>query len=117
MSLEKLSADTICDLDGGAVRHMLDREIQRAIADYSDRGDDEKERKVTLEISIIQHKKKTVVEAKCKATLPPYRSGFTLAEEKATGGGECALFFQADNPEAPDQPTLPFDDEGGNANQ
>lgn len=110
--LEQLTADKLADLDGGSVRHMINRELQRAVADFSDRGEDGKERVVTLTVSIAKLKGKAVIEAKCKATLPPYRSGITIADEKAIPNtGECGLFFQADNPEAPDQPTLPFEDD------
>ena len=111
MPLIQLTSDNIGDLDGGLAREIINKELARAVADFCDRGEEDgKERKVTIEIVIIHQKKRACIDVKAKATIPPYRSGMTVASLDTKAGGEMVLAFRDDNPEAADQPTLPFEE-------
>jgi hypothetical protein len=117
MSLEKLTCDTIGELAGGQAREMVDAALRKASFDVSDRGEDGKPRKVTIDLVMTKVKGNIAIEVFAQAVLPKYRSDATIVSEKADAGGETLLLFQTFNPEAPDQGTFPEmevdeDDEG-----
>lgn len=106
MPLEPLCCNNLGDLDGGIARHIIDREIRRAVDDFDNRAsEDDKPRKVLIQITITPHKNMTLIEVEAQAKLPPMRTGSTDAKIRQTREGFAAE-FQSHNPERADQPSL-----------
>ncbi len=114
MSLATLSCDTLGSLDGGIARHVIDREIRRAVEDYDNRAsEDKKERVITIKITMTPHENLTLVSVEAYAKLPPMRTGNTDVRIKQTPQGFQGL-FQTYCPENADQKTIQdVIDEGG----
>lgn len=106
MALVSLSIDSIGDLNHGAARLLIQREIDRAVADLDDRGDEDgKPRKVVIQVELTRDKDFIVATVAAEAKLPPRRTGGTSAEIRAKDGVSI-LNFRDDNDERVDQPTL-----------
>jgi hypothetical protein len=102
-----LKCDNIGDLDGGVARHLIDREISRAVQDLRDRGEeDEKPRKVVIQLELTNKNGLVVVDLACEAKLPPMRSNTTATKVRFVRNNEAELLFQPGNRENPDQPIL-----------
>lgn len=89
---------------------IIDAAIQEAIADVIDRGaEDEKPRKVVIELELRKIRKEPNVFAaiKAQAKLPPRQGPTTHAMEM----GEDKLFFSPRFAHEPDQAELEFDPE------
>lgn len=108
-----LNLKTLGELDGGAVEAMIDRELQRAVNDLDDRGEeDEKPRKVVIEVELRHKDKLVTISAKAQAKLPPMQSGNTVADVRLQSNNKgAALVFQTLNPERPDQSTIYDEDQ------
>lgn len=102
----KLSCDTLGDLDGGIARLLIDREIEKAVNDLADRGEEDgKPRKINMTIELTLNRGIVVGTVAVDAKLPPRVSGGTAMKPRAKAGGS-ELIFQPGNAENPDQPTL-----------
>ena len=105
---KNINLDTLGDLDGGAARAIIDHEIARAVADVDDRGEDDKARKVAIELTLKRLGNgliETTVTAQAK--LPARQTNATFARPKHSGGGVKLQFQEFDN-QSPDQ--MAFDD-------
>ncbi len=108
--LINLSCDSIGDLDAGIARQLINREIDRAVADLEDRGEEDgKPRKVIIQLELETRDGLVVATAVCEAKLPPRRSGATAASMRMRQRGSekvSELCFQDLNADNPDQPTI-----------
>ena len=106
-----LSLETIGALDDGVAGAIINAEINTAVADLEDRGDDGKERKVVIELSMLRDEHgKYHMTVKAQAKMPPRQVAPTNALMGQDAASKVAkLVFQDDNAERADQPTLPFD--------
>lgn len=90
-----LSLATLGDLGDGAARVVIDQAIARAAEDVEDRGDDEKERKVNITLTMLREDNgeiKTTVQV--GVGLPKWKTHPTRA--KAVGhGDQTQLVFQS----------------------
>lgn len=104
-----LSCDTIGDQDSGIARPIIDAEIQKALDDLADRGEEDgKTRKVIIEIEIGLHNGMPYSNIAAQAKLPARRSRNTAGKMRMKAKGQHEFLFQADNRDNADQPT--FDD-------
>lgn len=102
-----LSMDTIGDLDGGVFRLLVDKAIDMLAKDVDDRAEqDEKPRRLVIDIEVIKIKGMVVVTPRVDVKLPPMVSGSTYAKERMKGKGQTELLFQPANAENPDQGTF-----------
>lgn len=104
MSLN-LDLATIADLDAGAAGVVINREIQKALADLEDRGEDGAARTVDIKISLKLDGNAVKVVAEAKANLPKYRTGPTFGKLKRKGN-TVGMAFVPDSPQNPDQMTM-----------
>lgn len=106
-----LTYATLGAINGGAAEAIIDRAIDDALRDAEDRGQDEKPRKVVIELTLVQQEN-GLVEASVTAAakLPPRKTAPTVARLKKHANG-AALLFQEHDSADPDQETLPFDHE------
>ena len=112
MALVKLTWDTLGELYGGIGGAIIDKEIDIAVADIDDRGDDGKVRKVMVCIELEKRENGTIdCRIKAAAKLPVRQTVPTNAEVKRSREGGLQLVFQESNPERVDQPTFPDLDE------
>lgn len=112
-----ITIDTLGDLHHGAARLAINAEIARAVADIDDRGDDGKERKVTVELSLQKMDDAlTVALIRCQAKLPPRQTAATVAKIQYKNG-EAQLAFQDMAPEDPSQRTIDERLEGPNGEE
>lgn len=113
MALTTLTCDTLGDLAGGVARALIDREIQRAISDLEDRGEEDgKIRKVVIQVEMGFQGGLVITTVAAEAKLPPRRTSNTAADLRRRRDGSCLLFQQHD-PENPAQQTFPELDEAG----
>lgn len=101
-----LSVATIGHVDHGAAELIIDAAIKEALEDLDDRGEDDKPRKVLIELS-VQRMANGLVEAhvKAQAKLPPRQTASTIGSlAKRPKGVE--LMFQEFSPEDPAQPSF-----------
>lgn len=117
MPAEFLTCDQIGNLDGGVARALINAEIAAAVADVTDRGEqDGKPRQVVITIEIINQKGQLIADVRAKAKCPDQRSGLTIGESRMMPGGKKTGFrFQSRNPENPMQPTFEDLDENERA--
>jgi hypothetical protein len=106
MPREKLSLDTLGELDGGRAKGIINAAIRAAVNDLDDRGDDAKERKVLITLSLKKKKGNIFLSATAKPTLPAYQTDDTVGEIKIGIDG-AKVEFQPLAPENPDQEPLP----------
>jgi hypothetical protein len=112
MSLERLTYKTMGQLANGFGEAVIDAALERMIADLDDRGEDEKERSVTIKVTSKKADNGMVVSWLTAAvTLPPLRTPGTIGEA-VKKNGRAQLLFQTQNPERPDQPTFPALEDG-----
>jgi hypothetical protein len=115
MAMTHLNCETLGELDGGISRAIIDAALVAMIKDLDDRGRDEKARSVVITLTAVNKQGIVAIDVQAQAKLPPYRSNLTasaLRQEKTSAGMQTNLYFQEDNPENPDQPTLPGMAEG-----
>jgi hypothetical protein len=107
----KLTLDTIGLLDNGSAKLVIDHNIQMAVNDVDDRGDDGKPRKVMF-VLVFQKSEEGLIETRLesKVSLPSYRTGRTMSKVKQTAKNKSELLFQPMAPENPDQQTIEFPD-------
>lgn len=106
MAKLQLSLDTLGELDRGAARLLIDREIQRAVADLEDRGEEDgKARKVNISLEMVVKDGLAVVQLNCESKLPSYRSNLTAGNIKVNAG-KPVLYFQPYSPDNADQPNF-----------
>jgi hypothetical protein len=105
-----LTLDSLGEIDAGAARAIIDREIAVAVNDLDDRGEDGQPRKVAIQLT-LKKSKGGYVEAHvdAQAKLPPRRTAPTIGV-LAQDGRSVGLMFQESNPDNPDQPTFPMMD-------
>jgi hypothetical protein len=107
----QLTCDTIGDQDNGIARHLIDSEINKAVNDLEDRGEEDgKPRKVTIEVGLIKANGLVISTVSAQAKLPARRTRNTAGEMRMAGKGTHAIVFQQNNGDRADQPT--FDDVG-----
>lgn len=98
MPLTKLTWDTLGHLQAGLAGAVIDAELQRAVDDLVDRGEEDgKARKVTIEIVLDPTKAGTVVTVQAQAKLPIRNAGATVGECRARPGGHDLLFRNSSN--------------------
>lgn len=107
-----LALETLGELDAGRARAVINSAINAAIADLDDRGDDCKERIVTVTVTMVKDEKsgKNRVWVQARAKVPAYRTHTTEARTAHKTGGDLGLFFQSESPENVDQETFDFPD-------
>lgn len=115
MPLQKLSLQTLGELDAGGVL-AFEKLLSRAASDCLDRPNDPTARKITLELEVtpVLEQDLTCSEAKIRfhatAKLPAYRTKErSLGVRQSQGGG--MLVFNPDSPDNVHQSTL-LPDEG-----
>jgi hypothetical protein len=93
-------------VDGGSAEAIIDAAINEALADLDDRGDDDKPRRVLIELTLARMKN-GLVEASIKAQskLPPRQTASTIGN-LAKRKDRAVLMFQELSPEDPDQPSF-----------
>jgi len=103
----QLALDTIGDLDGGMARAVIDRNLELALRDCEDRGqDDGKPRKVLIEVEFVKLNDNQVsIDVSCGMKLPAMRPKATIANLEFSAG-QPRLMFQAMAPEDPSQRTI-----------
>lgn len=107
-----LSCDTIGDGDSGIARHLVDAELQKAVDDLMDRGEEDgKTRMVNLSVELGLHNGIVFWNVAAQAKLPPRKSKNTAAKVRMKAKGQHELLFQADNADNPDQPVFGIDGE------
>lgn len=108
MAKLELSLDTLGDLADGVVRKMIDRELRRAVEDFSDRAaEDGKPRGVDIHVEIGHAKGRTYVDVQAAAKIPKLRSPATEIRITADENGEVAAYYQEMSPENVEQPNFP----------
>lgn len=108
-----LTIDTIGDLDDGMARAVINECLRKAREDADDRGDDEKVRKVIIQVTMekLKDKPTCVIGYQAKAVIPDYVGGNTIGRLAVNVKGKAhELVFQSENAENPDQSTLPFEE-------
>jgi hypothetical protein len=110
MALQQLSLETLGDLDGGHARAIIDAALQAAVRDLDDRGNDEKPRKVTIEIEMVKKEGLTLIRATAIPKVPTFSTGVTTGKLSIGPRGQSILGFQELSPDDPDQQALPYTD-------
>lgn len=105
-----LSLETIGALSGGRGQVSIAASINAALRDVEDRGDDEKSRKVVIQLEFRKLKpgaNQVCIDLDVKTVLPPYAAGVTIAELTFKPGTQQVIAeFRDDSPERPDQPSM-----------
>ncbi len=117
MAQTELTCDKLGDLDGGRARGIINAALGGIMLDLDDRGTDEKERVLKIEISFRIKKGNLAVDVKAGSKMPAYQSNSTIGKlkmkPKANGKGmRPAIEFQEHNADNPDQATFPQMDRG-----
>ncbi len=104
---KRLSLATLGELDGGAAGVIIDAAIREAVGDLDDRGEDEKPRKVTIEIT-LKRMDNGLIESHVEACakVPRRRTATTVGRVAGNGGKGMGLLFQSQVPDDPDQRTI-----------
>lgn len=109
MARTPLNLNTLGQCSGGQAEKIINAAINKAVADFDDRGQDCKARVVTIEVTIGRDKperEEAIIDVKAAVKVPPYRTGTTMAaimDKK----GQPVLVFQEHNPDNADQETFP----------
>jgi phage protein U len=75
----KLTLETLGDLDNGAARAQINRAIDAALTDLEERGDDGKPRKVAVTLQLDRTDDGTVIaQVGAKTVLPPFATSGIL---------------------------------------
>lgn len=107
-----LSCDTIGDQDNGIARPIVDAEIQKALDDLIDRGEEDgKERQVAIVLTMGFHNGMVYSNVAAQAKLPARRSKNTAGKIRMKAKGQHEFIFMADDRDNPDQPTFEAPDE------
>lgn len=107
-----LCCETIGEQDRGIAKHIIDAEIQRALDDLMDRGEEDgKSRKVVIELEMGLHNGLIFTNVAAQAKLPARRSKNTSGDVRMKAKGQHVILFQPDNPERVDQPTFDHPDD------
>lgn len=103
---QKLSVDTLGDLDGGAARLVIDAAIRTVIADLDDRGHDEKPREVIIKLTMRKMENGQVLaEVKAQAKVPEFRTAETVGIVQRESN-RSVVAFQSFSPRDPNQRTF-----------
>lgn len=106
MAKTTLCLDTLAELDNGTAGPVIDREINRAVDDLIDRGEEDgKPRKVVIQLELTIKNGIVVVDVTADAKLPPKRTRSTASEVRHRNQ-QPELCFQTHNPARHDQPTF-----------
>lgn len=113
MGLQKLTCQTLAELDEGAAGIAINRAIDEAMVDIEDRGnEDEATRKVVIEIDMTMKKDQLMIgPVKAQAKLPPRQTRITVGAVRIEGTGgkrQPAAIFRNDNATNPNQPTFDY---------
>lgn len=108
MAQKQLCLDNLGELDDGRAALIIDAAIREALADLDDRGDDEKPRKVKIELTLqIPDRSSGLVEATVDASaVIPKRRTATTYGRVAVENRFARLVFQTGAPDNPDQRTI-----------
>jgi hypothetical protein len=104
-----LTLDTLGNLDDGRARGIINAAILAAVADFDDRGDDEKPRTVEVKLTLQKVRGMLGVEVTAKTSLPTYRTERTacrILQQTGKRGTQPAMFFQDMAPDNPEQETI-----------
>mgnify|MGYP001612693777 CR=1 FL=1 len=111
MALARINCEMLGELDNGVGGLLIDREIDKAVADLEDRGEeDNKIRKVVIQLELQIKDGMVIGHVAVEAKLPPRRSRPTLLTLKVKDG-KPGLLFQTQNADNPNQPTFPLLDQ------
>lgn len=105
-----VSAGTIAQLDRGMAGLLIDHQLGILARDLDQRGEDDKPRKLVIQLEFIKMKNSNLVavDIDCKTVLPPFRAGGTVAAMHVDKKS-ASLSFESENPGNPDQSTIDFD--------
>lgn len=114
MGRQQLNLSNLGAISDGGAEHIINKAIREAAADLDDRGNDDKARVVNVQITMKRRSDGLAeVDVTATARLPPRRTASTVCRPVARDG-ESRLYFEAFNPENPDQKVLPpMDTDGG----
>jgi cation transport regulator ChaB len=102
---ETLSLDTIESLSDGQAKAVINAALASAIRDTEDRGEDGKERKVTVEIAFKKLGDSVTVGVKAKVAVPQYVTKPTIGRI-VMNGRKPEVAFSPASATNPDQPRL-----------
>lgn len=106
-----LNLATLGDLSEGFAQATIDASINAAVRDTEDRGDDGKERKVTITVKMKKLSGEAIaVAVEAAPVLPKYLTKPTVGT-LTHKDGRPAMAFSSASAENPDQPALPGSDE------
>lgn len=104
---EPLKLGSISELAEGQAEAVINSAIDAAVRDTEDRGDDEKPRKVTIELVFMKlNENQIAATVKAKTTLPPYATKPTIGN-LVSDGRRAEMQFSTASQGNPDQPGLP----------
>lgn len=109
MPKKKVTIDNLGDLDKGIARGIINHALNQAIQDTDDRGDDGKERKVTITVSFKKMDSGFAgIRVETAVTMPKQATGGTIGKVGFGHRGEPTLEFEELAPDNPDQQTIDY---------
>jgi len=103
----QLTIDTLGDLDHGSARVVVNDAIAALMRDVDERGKDEKERKLVIELTVKQlGEGEVVMDIQAATKVPKYRTGLTIGSVRVAGKDKRTVQFQQFAADDPDQRTL-----------
>lgn len=106
-----LTLESLGELGCGQARAVIERELNAAIRDCEDRGEDKKARKVVIEVELKKVNDETmVVNVSAKATTPKYRTENHWGKIDLNRG-KPELKFSPVSLTNPEQKGIPFDEQ------
>lgn len=96
-----LSLENLGNLDGGAAGPLIEEELRRAVADLDDRGDDERKRKVVVQVTMFKKEGQAFVSLAAQAKLPPRQTRDVRGRTRKERGVPRLLFDLAEEEEEP----------------
>ncbi len=107
-----LTARSIADQDNGVAEHLINAEIDKALNDLADRGEEDgKPRKVKIELEIAYHNGLPYTNVAAQAVLPARRTKNTGGKMRMKSQDQHEMLFQAYNADNADQPVFDTDGE------
>lgn len=90
-----VTADTLGELDDGAARLVINKQIEAAVFDAWDRGEDKKPRQVLILLELNRMENGLIVaHVEASAKVPKYRTRGTVSTVRQAGGVQQIMFQQ-----------------------